>query len=224
MKKTIKFDNFESINTILEKQNVVVLFYGEPKENAFEYELFFNMTEKFQHLHFYYFSNHSIIEQLNMTEIINPPSVIIMKNYDEELKIYIGKFSFEDIFSFIKIYTRPVLSTLNGDSYLYIINERISFIAMLIQANHSKLEEFKEIYYDNSFKYRNIIMSFIGDLDDQKSTTLTYEFNIKNADLPVMLIEEFTPEKTIKRYKSVAGDFENNVTISEFFDKFFTSK
>lgn len=200
------------------------MFYGEPKEFPIEFELFFNLNERFPHLHFYYFSNSTILENLNITENLNSPFVVVLKTFDEELNVYAGNFTAQDIHSFIKIYSRPVTSTLTGDSYLYILNERISFISLLINDDNPKLDEIKEAYYESSYKYRSILMSFVGNLEDLKGTTLTYEFNVRTKDLPVMLIEEFTPEKTVKRYKSSLTDLESKESILDFFDRFYQSK
>ena len=197
------------------------MFYGDPSSNPREYELFFNMTDKFQHLHFYYFSNSSIIQHLNLGEEISFPSIVISKNFDEEINAYTGNITYYDVFQFIRIFSRPVLSNLNADSYLYIINERISFISLLIQDNHPRIEEIKDLYYDLSLKYRNKLMSFIGNYDELKGTTFTYEFNVKSSDLPIIMIEEFTPENTIRRYKSVPRDLESNETITSFFSSYY---
>ncbi len=217
----MKFDNFESLNATKERENVLVMFYGDPISNPSEYELFFNMTDKFQHLHFYYFSNSSIIPHLNLGEEISSPSIVILKNFDEEINAYTGKITFYDVYQFIRIFSRPVLSNLNPDSYLYIINERISFISLMIPENHPKIEEIKELYYDLSLNYRNKLMSFIGHYEELKGTTFTYEFNVKSSDLPIIMIEEFTPENTIRRYKSVPSDLESNSTITSFFTRYY---
>lgn len=224
VKKTIKFDTYEQLNATFEKEHLLVMFYGEPKDNKTEFEIFFNMTERFQHLHFYHFSNETILLKLNITENITNPSVIILKTFDEELNVYAGQFSDEDVYGFIKIYARPVMSTLNGDSYLYVVNERISFISLLINENHTNYEEIREHFYESSYKYRSVLMSFLGDVEDLRGTTLTYEFGIKSQDLPLMIIEEFTPEKTIRRYKSITQDLKSKEGVQGFFDAFFFSK
>src|SRR5689334_19494017 len=115
------------MNSALEKYHVLVMFYGDPDKNKNEYEMFFNMTEKFQHLHFYCFTNTSIFHHLNVSETPPQSSIIIFKTFDEEVNVYSGFFTNEDVHKFIKVFSRPVLSKLNGDSYLYIMNQRISF-------------------------------------------------------------------------------------------------
>ena len=145
--------------------------------------------------------------------------IIIHKIHDELINVYNGSFTESDLKHFIDIYSRPVLSDLDSDSYMYIMNEKKTFIALLLDDNDESSTALEEVFYATSIKYRASIMAFVGNI----YTTLTREFNIKKAELPVMVIEEFNNGKSNRKYKSKPSDLQNN-GIEEFYKSFFASK
>lgn len=176
------------------------------------------MTGRFQDLHFYHITNSSILKHINTTASIKDPSVIIMKEYDEKGNVFEGPFLESNLEDFIRIYSRPVLSPLNSDSYMYIMNEKKTFIALLVEEDEDEINQvLEERFYQNCLKYRSKIIGFFGDM----YTTLTNEFNIKKAELPVMLIEEFVEGNVIRRFKSVHNDLQGD-GMDKFFENYFS--
>ncbi len=211
-------NSYEEINNMTISHSSIVLFYGDDKKNKNHYELYYNMTGRFQDLHFYHFTNTSIIQHINTTTSIKDPSVIIMKTYDEKVNVFEGQFTESNLEDFIRIYSRPVLSPLNSDSYMYIMNEKKTFIALLVEEDEDETNQvLEERFYQNCLKYRSKIMGFYGDM----YTTLTKEFSLKKAELPVMLIEEFNQGNVLRRYKSVHNDLQGD-GIDKFFENYFT--
>lgn len=208
------------INTRIENHGSIVLFYGDTEKNKKEYELYYNLTGLKQSLHFYRFTNSSVIQQINTTATITEPCIIVLKIFDEHVNIFNGTFNALELKEFIEIYSRPVLSNLDSDSYMSIMNEKKTFIALLIDDDNQKSHAIEDRFYAESLKYRKSIMAFVGDL----YTTLTREFNVKTSELPVMLIEEFEEGKSPRKFKSNAINFENDQGISNFFHSFFMSK
>jgi len=141
-----------------------------------------------------------------------------MKIYDEKVNVFEVEFTESNLEEFIRIYSRPVLSPLNSDSYMYIMNEKKTFIALLVEEDDDESNQIlEEKFYQNCLKYRSRIMGFYGDM----YTTLTKEFNLKKAELPVMLIEEFIQGNVLRRYKSVHNDLQGD-GMDKFFENYFT--
>jgi hypothetical protein len=189
-------------------------------KNKKEYELYFNFTGRFPDLHFYHFTNTSIIQHINTTVKISEPAVIILKVFDEKVNVYEGKLNEIDLNEFISVYSRPVLTHLDSDSYMYIMNQKKSFVALLTNdEDEEAAEALEDKFLQHCLKYRKQIMAFAGDM----YTTLTTEFSVKKTDLPVLLIEEFNENGSIRRYKSTPTDFEGD-GMGKFLDNFFESR
>ena len=218
-KQIIKLNTYEEIEARTENHQSIVLFYGDSEKNRREYDLYYNISGFHHSLHFYHFTNSSILKHFNTTLTITEPTIIIHKIHDELINVYNGSFTESDLKHFIDIYSRPVLSDLDSDSYMYIMNEKKTFIALLLDDNDESSTALEEVFYATSIKYRASIMAFVGNI----YTTLTREFNIKKAELPVMVIEEFINGKSNRKYKSKPSDLQNN-GIEEFYKSFFASK
>jgi len=198
-----------------------VLFYGDEQKNKNLYELYYNMTGRFQDLHFYHFTNTSIIQHINTTSSIKDPSVIIMKIYDEKVNVFEVEFTESNLEEFIRIYSRPVLSPLNSDSYMYIMNEKKTFIALLVEEDDDESNQIlEEKFYQNCLKYRSRIMGFYGDM----YTTLTKEFNLKKY-LRSEKVEEGRIMKENNVYRLVGDNFDNFISNQDKWTiVFFTRK
>ena len=99
------------------------------------------------------------------------------------------------------------------------MNQKKTFIALITDENEAKSEELEDKFYTYCLKHRKQIMAFAGDF----YTTLSIEFGVKKSDLPIMLIEEFKDNGSVRRYKSIPSDFQND-GIEKFFENYFEGK
>jgi thioredoxin 1 len=178
------------------------------------------LIDTFNDLHFYQMTNQTLIDTLNIESKYknSEPKIIIFKNYDERISIYSGDTNnFTKIENFIKAYTYPLVNKFTSTNYLYAVNNRLTFSVMLFNGNDSLLEEFKE----SATKLRGNVFFMHGNLSEQSQTTLAIDFEVKEEDLPVIVIQDYSSkDKTVVRYKLSQIHSESSDKVSEFFLKY----
>jgi len=242
LKKINELSDLNEIEKIFEKNDVFILYIGENLNNEANtnkiendyYSEFLKASENYGEILFLKITNRSIIEKLNIKEEYRnlSPKILIFKTYDDNLNIYspknLGDFNEDKIEHFIRSFSQPAIKAFNPINHMYVVNNKNEFTVLIVNSNKTidfnediystdGLQLYKE-FYNEAMQYRGKITFMLANYTDISQTTISQDFDISLADLPILIINGYNSGKTkIERFKSTKEDLDN---LADFYNKY----
>jgi hypothetical protein len=212
----IKFiQSDQEIITELDKNQRIVLIVGETTViQKFERES--KILEEYHSIKFFAIDKFEFIKNFKISEDdrnLNP-KIIILKIYDDFINVYNEDiFDYGKVSDFLRTFVYPVATKFTSADYFHLLNKHLTFAVLLVKdyKNDSLklIEDFKQPAAEN----RGKISFLYGKFEDTHQTTLSFEFEIEEVDLPICVIYKYSnEEKRAIRYKltkEFAGKSEN---------------
>ncbi len=228
MSTNIKFIQTEQeILTELDQNQRVVLVVGNTTLIQ-QFERDSKILEEYPNIKFLGIDNFELIKNLKISDsnLNLDPKIIILKIYDDFINVYNDDiFNVEKVSNFLRTFVYPVVTRFTSSDYFHLINKHITFAVLLVKDYKNDSLKLIEEFQKPAAQYRGKISFLYGKLDDTHQTTLPFEFEIEEEDMPICVIYKYSPEeKRGIRYilnKEFADKSDN---VLQFVDDFVNGK
>lgn len=154
------------------------------------------------------------------------PKLIILKIYDDFINVYIDDiFNFEKVSTFLRTFVYPVATRFTSSDYFHLINKHMTIAVLLVKDYKNDSLKLIEEFKKPAEQYRGNISFLYGKFDDTHQTTLAFEFEIEENDMPICVIFKYSPEeKRWIRYKLNKEFADKSDNVLQFIDDFVNGK
>ncbi|OJD25315.1 protein disulfide-isomerase domain [Blastomyces percursus] len=178
-------DNIEDVKT-LDKVVVIGYFAEDDKESN---ESFTAVAEELRDDFLFAATNDA---KLAAAEDVNPPAVILFKDFDDRKEIFKGEFFQEDISSFVKLASMPLVGEIGPETYAGYMATGIPLAYMFVETPEER-EEFTAILKLIAKKHKGSIN--IGTIDAVAYGAHAGNLNLEPEKFPAFAIQDTANNK-----------------------------
>jgi len=199
---TTKILRIEEVDKIVKDGKIVGIFFGNPKSK--EHETFLDVARQIEGINFLETNEKDLKTAFGIEE---EPTFILLKNFDEERKIFRETFNTRNLKKFITQEKYPAVVNFTAETWKRIFLEEKDAVFLFVNLDDSqRTKEVKEIvkYFANKLKDKFIFT--IVDFDEEigipiakyTSIPLNEFLEVERGKVPVVRI--FQPKNKMRRY------------------------